>query len=80
MDAAFLLQLLLSAATGFLVLFLRETRAMGTLLLVHLGVVLGLFLTMPYGKLVHAVYRFASLVRYGAERSRPQPEAPPEVV
>jgi hypothetical protein len=46
---------------------------MGTLLAVHLGVVLGLFLTLPYGKFVHAVYRVAALVRAALERSRPMP-------
>ncbi len=80
LDVAFLLLLLLTAVTGFLVLFLRATAAMGLLLLLHLGVVLALFLTMPYGKLVHAAYRWAALLRWAIERSRPQPEAPLEVV
>jgi citrate/tricarballylate utilization protein len=69
MDVAFLALLLLS--TGLVLLALRETPAMGVLLAVHLSVVLGLFLTLPYGKFVHAVYRFAALVRYALERSRP---------
>jgi citrate/tricarballylate utilization protein len=73
MDAGFLVLLLLTSLTGLLLLFLRETAAMGVLLAIHLGVVLGLFLTLPYGKFVHAVYRFAALVRYALERSRPMP-------
>jgi len=32
--------------------------------------VLGLFLSLPYGKFVHALYRFAALVKYAAERRR----------
>jgi citrate/tricarballylate utilization protein len=71
MDVAFLVLLFLTSLTGLLLLVLRDTPAMGVLLAVHLGVVLGLFLTLPYGKFVHAVYRFAALVRYSLERSRP---------
>ena len=40
----------------------------------HLGAVLALFLTLPYGKFVHALYRFAALVRFDIERRRPLPE------
>lgn len=76
LDVSFLVLLLLTSVTGLLLLALRESAAMGALLLVHLGVVLGVFLTMPYGKFVHAVYRYAALVRYAIERSRPPPHAP----
>ena len=41
---------------------------MGMLLALHLGVVFGFFVTMPYGKFVHGIYRFAALVRYAKER------------
>jgi citrate/tricarballylate utilization protein len=47
---------------------LRDTAAMGMLLAIHLGVVLGLFLTLPYGKFVHGLYRFAALMKYASER------------
>jgi len=69
---------LLTTLTGLALLFLRETRAMGVLLAVHLGAVLALFLTLPYGKFVHALYRFAALVRFHLERRRPPPEIGPE--
>lgn len=69
MDIAFLWLLFLTGLTGLLLLGLRETAAMGTLLVVHLGIVLGLFATFPYGKMVHAVYRLAALVRYANERN-----------
>ncbi len=71
MDTGFLVLLLLIAATGLALLLLRESRAMGTLLAAHLGVVLALFLTLPYGKFVHGLYRFAALVRFHVERRRP---------
>jgi citrate/tricarballylate utilization protein len=73
MDVSFLLLLVLVSLTGLLLLFFRETRAMGMLLAVHLGAVLALFLSMPYGKFAHALYRLAALVRFHIERRRPVP-------
>ena len=70
MDVGFLVLLFLTSLTGLLLLILRETPAMGTLLSVHLGVVAGLFITLPYGKIVHAVYRYVALVRNAIEQSR----------
>jgi citrate/tricarballylate utilization protein len=69
-DATFLVLLFLTAASGLMLLALRETAAMGALLIVHLGIVLALFLTLPYGRFVHAIYRSAALVKYALERSR----------
>jgi citrate/tricarballylate utilization protein len=70
MDVAFILMLLLTAVTGLLLLVLRATPLMGTLLAIHLGVVFGFFITMPYGKFVHGMYRGLALVRYAAEKRR----------
>ena len=70
MDVAFLVLLFLTSLTGLALLALRETPAMGTLLVVHLGVVAGLFLTLPYGKFLHAVFRSAALVRFSVESAR----------
>lgn len=67
MDVSFLVLLFLTGATGLLLLVLRETAAMGVALAVHLGVVMGLFLTMPYGKFVHGIYRFGALIRFAKE-------------
>ena len=61
MDVAFTAMLLLTSGSGLLLLVLRETAAMGWLLVVHLGFVMALFLTLPYGKFVHGVYRSAAL-------------------
>jgi citrate/tricarballylate utilization protein len=70
MDIAFLVLLFLTSFTGLLLLAFRETAAMGTLLVIHLGVVAGLFITLPYGKFAHVVYRYAALVRYAIEQRR----------
>ena len=45
--------LFMTSATGLLLLALRGQPVMPLLLVVHLGFVLGLFLTLPYGKFVH---------------------------
>src|SRR5581483_4103763 len=68
MDVAFILMLFLTSLTGIALLLWRETAAMGPLLALHLGVVFSLFLTMPYGKFVHGIYRYVALVRYAQER------------
>jgi citrate/tricarballylate utilization protein len=68
MNTAFLAMLFLVSLTGFLLMALRGTPAMGSLLAVHLGVVLGLFLSLPYGKFVHGLYRLLALVKYAGER------------
>ncbi len=69
MDVAFAL-LFSTSFTGLLLLAFRETSAMGILLVIHLGFVAGLFITAPYGKFAHVVYRYAALVRYSIEQRR----------
>lgn len=71
MDYAFLFFLGLVALTGMLTLMLRETGALGTMLLIHLASVAALFITAPYGKFVHVVYRTFALIRYQIEREQP---------
>ena len=75
MDVAFLMMLFLSGLTGMALLLFRGTEWMGVLLAVHLGVVFALFLTMPYGKFMHGIYRFMALVRYARERQTQMPLA-----
>ncbi|EGV32491.1 CitB domain protein [Thiorhodococcus drewsii AZ1] len=60
--AAILGLLLWVALTGLALLIWRASAAMGLLLALHLGSVLALFLLLPYSKLVHAGYRFLSLL------------------
>jgi citrate/tricarballylate utilization protein len=69
LDRAFLALLWLTAASGLLLLALRHHAAMGILLLVHLGIVLALFLTLPYGKFVHGIYRAVALLRHAREEA-----------
>ena len=67
METAFLAMLFLTSLTGLLLLVLRATSMMGPLLAIHLGVVFALFVTLPYGKFVHGLYRFVALMRYAQE-------------
>jgi citrate/tricarballylate utilization protein len=68
LEQSFIVLLLLVSITGLLLLALRETASMGLLLVLHLGCVLALFVTLPYGKFVHGIYRVAALVKYAAEQ------------
>ena len=73
MDVGFVVLLFATGLSGLLLLAFRETRAMGVLLALHLGAVLALFVTLPYGKFVHGLYRFVALARFHVERRRPLP-------
>lgn len=70
LGASFTVLLWLTAVTGLALLALREGPWMPWLLLPHLGIVLALFVTLPYGKFVHGLYRTAALVRSAAETAR----------
>ena len=70
LDLAFLWLLLLTSLTGLLLLVLRDSALMGTLLVIHLGIVAGLFITIPYSKFAHVIYRYAALVRNALEQDR----------
>ena len=71
MDTSFLALLFIASVTGLLLLVLRHTNWLGILLAVHLGTVMAFFVTMPYGKFVHGLYRTAALLRNALERDRP---------
>ena len=71
MDRGFIALLFLTSITGLALLAWRDTGAMAVLLAVHLGVVMALFLTLPYGKFAHAVYRCAALLKFAIEKRQP---------
>lgn len=66
-DFALLVLLWLAGATGLALLAFRATAAMGTLLAIHLGVILTFFLVLPYSKFVHGLYRILALIRNAAD-------------
>ena len=67
MDTVFLLVLGLGSLTGLLTLALRATPLLGPALVVHVAVLAALYVTAPYGKFVHWVYRLGALLQYRAE-------------
>jgi citrate/tricarballylate utilization protein len=73
MDRGFIALLFFASLTGLALLAWRGTAAMPVLLAVHLGVVMALFLTLPYGKFPHAVYRCAALLKHAIEKRQPNP-------
>ena len=73
MDYGFIALLFLTSLTGLLLWWLRGTDALALMLAVHLGVVMALFATLPYGKFAHGVFRSAALLRYAVERRQPNP-------
>jgi citrate/tricarballylate utilization protein len=80
LDRGFILALLLTSVTGLALLAARATPAMGWLLVVHLAAVMTLFLTLPYGKFVHGLYRTAALVQYARESRSSRPDGAPHAV
>lgn len=74
MDISFNLLLMLSSLSGLILLLLRDTHLMGTMLILHLGLVLAFFITMPFGKFIHAVFRYIALVRNAQEQRKAMEE------
>ena len=51
----------------------RHFNALAIALCLHLGAVMALFATLPYGKFAHGVFRTASLLRFAVEKRLPNP-------
>ena len=71
MDHGLIWLLFLTSLTGLALLVWRDSSAMTILLAVHLGVVMALFLTMPYGKFAHGIFRSAALLKWAIEKRMP---------
>ena len=72
-EYAMLALLFLIGATGLLLLAVRHTGAMGFMLALHFGLVLALFVVLPYSKMVHGVYRGLALLRHAREKRAGRP-------
>jgi citrate/tricarballylate utilization protein len=73
MDLGFIALLFLTSASGLALWLARATPALPLLLCLHLGAVMALFATLPYGKFAHGVFRSASLLRHAVEKRQPNP-------
>ncbi|KAA6177347.1 tricarballylate utilization 4Fe-4S protein TcuB [Pseudomonas veronii] len=73
MDRGFIALLFLISASGLALLAFRESVALGLLLAIHLGLVMAFFLTMPYSKFAHGIFRSAALLKYSIEKCQPNP-------
>lgn len=71
MDRGFIALLFLISVTGLALMLSRNSVAMPSLLALHLGLVMALFLTLPYGKFAHGIFRMASLLRFSVEKRQP---------
>ncbi|HXR01572.1 MAG TPA: tricarballylate utilization 4Fe-4S protein TcuB [Pseudomonas sp.] len=73
MDRGFIALLLALSVSGLALLAFRETTALGLLLAVHLGFVMAFFLTMPYSKFAHGIFRSAALLKFSIEKRQANP-------
>jgi len=73
MDMTFIALLFVVNLTGLVLLTLRASSLMGLLLTIHLGLVAAFFVTLPYGKFVHGIYRTLALYRNAAENENASP-------
>ena len=71
MDRGFIALLFLISLTGLALMLAKNSVAMPSLLALHLGLVMALFLTLPYGKFAHGIFRSASLLRFAVEKRQP---------
>ena len=73
MDLGFIALLFLTSASGLALWLGRGTPALAILLCLHLGAVMALFATLPYGKFAHGIFRSAALLKHMIEKRQPNP-------
>lgn len=71
MDRGFIALLFWVSLTGLALMVWRDTSAMALLLAIHLGFVMAFFVTLPYSKFAHGVYRSAALLKWAIEKRQP---------
>jgi citrate/tricarballylate utilization protein len=71
MDRGFIALLFLISVSGLALMLSKNSMTMPSLLALHLGLVMALFLTLPYGKFAHGIFRMASLLRFSVEKRQP---------
>jgi citrate/tricarballylate utilization protein len=71
MDRGFIALLFLTAASGLVLMLTKTTAALPLALCVHLGSVMALFVTLPYSKFAHGIYRSAALLKWAIEKRQP---------
>jgi citrate/tricarballylate utilization protein len=71
MDRGFIGLLFFTSLTGLALWGARGTAAMPATLALHLGFVMAFFLTLPYGKFAHGIFRSAALLKWAIEKRLP---------
>ncbi|WP_310625658.1 tricarballylate utilization 4Fe-4S protein TcuB [Limnohabitans sp.] len=73
MDLGFIALLFFASLSGLALWLCRDSAALPALLAIHLGIVMALFTTLPYGKFAHGIFRIAALLRFAVEKRQPNP-------
>lgn len=73
MDLGFIALLFFTSLSGLALWLGRGSVALPALLAIHLGIVMALFATLPYGKFAHGIFRTAALLRFAVEKRQPNP-------
>jgi citrate/tricarballylate utilization protein len=71
MDLGFIALLFIISVSGLALWLARGHSSMPLLLALHLGSVMALFATLPYGKFAHGIFRTAALLRFAVEKRQP---------